>query len=288
METCVKSEKSVKKEFKSPKGTVLLIANLKVPCLGGNDIFQKNTQKLYDGVFNGFLEYCEKRARKNAAEAAAAEAAATASEKKSRKSAAEAAAAASGKKSRKGAAEAAAAASEKKSRKDAGKAAAAKVADVKAAAGKKSESTGHIGHAEALAEPLGGVLKYAVTFENKRLVSILIDASIYDGKGQRKAARLSQVWSKAEGRLLHFYDFFNRADREKILSLIHAEAESKAKLGLCEYKPHLESRIERYADFSNFYLVPGGYAFYFAPGELSDSHLPEVFITAYKGETLIK
>lgn len=235
METCVKSEKSVKKEFKSPKGTVLLIANLKVPCLGGNDIFQKNTQKLYDGVFNGFLEYCEKRARKNAAEAAA-----------------------------------------------------AKVTDVKAAAGKKSESTGHIGHAEALAEPLGGVLKYAVTFENKRLVSILIDASIYDGKGQRRAARLSQVWSKAEGRLLHFYDFFNRADREKILSLIHAEAESKAKLGLCEYKPHLESRIERYADFSNFYLVPGGYAFYFAPGELSDSHLPEVFITAYKGETLIK
>ncbi len=208
MDSCIKGEKTLKKEYKDESGRPVMLVNLSVPVVSGEEAFISNTGKLYNGVFDGFLSYCEKRLYKKA---------------------------------------------------------------VKEAAGEEFN-------------PRGGVLKYTVSYENDLFFSTFIDASIYDGKTRGKVARLSQVWSKKEGRLLNFYDFFTRADRERLISLIGAEVINKRSAGISEYKRGVENLIESMADFSRFYLVPNGYAFYYAAGELSESRLPEVFITNFKAE----
>lgn len=208
METAIKSEKTLRKEYKDEKGRPVMLVNITLPMLTGNEAFRRNSEKLYNGIFDGFLSYCEKRLCKKA---------------------------------------------------------------LKESAGEDFN-------------PRGGVMKYTVSFENDFFFSAFVDASIFDGKVRSKVARLSQVWSKNEGRLLNFNDFFNRADRDRLISLFTAEVGRKKTMGLADYKKGVENLIETHADFSRFYLVPNGYAFYYAPGELSDSRLPEVFITTYKAE----
>ncbi|MDD4125742.1 MAG: hypothetical protein PHW77_08490 [Eubacteriales bacterium] len=210
MDSCIKSEKTLKKEYKDESGKPVMLVNISVPVLSGDELFKANSEKLYGGIFDGFLSYCEKKLYKKA---------------------------------------------------------------IKESAGEEFN-------------PRGGVLKYTVSFENDLFFSAFIDASVFDGKTRSKVARLSQVWSKKEGRLLNFYDFFNRADRERLLSLIASEVKNKRTSGISEYKKGVENLLESCADFSRFYLVPGGYAFYYAPGELSDSRLPEVFITGFKSEKI--
>lgn len=211
MDSCVKSEKTLKKEYKDESGRPVLLINLSVPVISGSDEFIKNTAHLYEGVFDGFISYCEKRIYKKAVKEAAAEG----------------------------------------------------------------------------FNPRGGVLKYTVSFENDLFFSTFIDASVFDGKNRSKVARLSQVWSKTDGRLLNFYDFFNRVDRERLISLFAAEVKNKRASGISEYKREAENLLDTNADFSRFYLVPSGYAFYYAPGELSESRLPEVFVTTFKSEKFL-
>lgn len=211
MESCITRERTLRKEYKDNDGRPVMLINLSVPAVTGNDVFILNAEKLYNGIFDGFLAYLETKLYKKA---------------------------------------------------------------LKESAGENFN-------------PRGGVMKYTVSFENSLFFSTFIDASVFDGKTRSRVARLSQVWSKSEGRLLNFYDFFTRNDRERLISLFIAEVNRRKTSGLSEYKKGVENLIESRGDFSKFYLVPNGYAFYYGPGELSDSRLPEVFITNYKAEKFI-
>ncbi|MFA7099094.1 MAG: hypothetical protein WC143_03325 [Eubacteriales bacterium] len=206
METCVCQEKRLKKEYKDPSGLPVMYINLTVPVTKGRVSFVSNTKKLYSGVFDGFLSYCETKVYKKAL--------------------------------------------------------------------KEIKNDGF--------NPRGGVLKYTVSYEDEQFFSTFIDAFVYNGKSRGKVARLSQVWSKDEGRLLNFYDFFSREDRETLISLFLSSSRENSQKGLWEYKNKVDSLIENNADFSKFYLVPNGFAFYFDAGVLSPSPLPAVFITSYK------
>lgn len=126
--------------------------------------------------------------------------------------------------------------------------------------------------------PYGGVMKYKNTFENDKYISVIIDVHIFDGKKRSGKMRLSHVWSKSENRVMCFRDFYTRPDRGRIVDLIKAEAEKREREGISEYKRNIASLIRSKTDFSRFYLVPDGIAFYFAPYELTESGYPEVFI----------
>ena len=209
MESCITRERTLRKEYKDNDGRPVMLINLSVPAVTGNDVFIQNAEKLYNGIFDGFLAYLETKLYKKA---------------------------------------------------------------LKESAGENFN-------------PRGGVMKYTVSFENSLFFSTFIDASVFDGKPEAGSPPF-QV-GKSEGRLLNFYDFFTRNDRERLISLFIAEVNRRKTSGLSEYKKGVENLIESRGDFSKFYLVPNGYAFYYGPGELSDSRLPEVFITNYKAEKFI-
>lgn len=126
-------------------------------------------------------------------------------------------------------------------------------------------------------KPYAGVMKYRCPYENSSVLSVFTDAFVFDRFGKSKTVRLSQVWHKEEGRILGFYDFFTRKDKETILNAIVAEAEKKQKNGLTEYKNDFQSRVKSNICFENFYIVKEGFCFFFPASTLSDTKAPEVF-----------
>ena len=125
--------------------------------------------------------------------------------------------------------------------------------------------------------PFGCVLKYVNTFEDERYLSIILDSHTFDGKRKSVTVRLSQVWSKDDKRIMSFRDFYKRSDRDRLVSFFTEEALKRQSEGTAEYKDNIESLIISKTDFSRFYLVKDGIAFYFAPHEISENDYPDVF-----------
>ncbi len=130
--------------------------------------------------------------------------------------------------------------------------------------------------------PFSGVLKYKNTFENDSYVSVILDSYKFDGKRRSVTVRLSQVWSKEEKRLVCFGDLYSKPDKSRLKAFFTSEAERELNEGRSEFKRDFQSFIRNKTDFSRFYLVKDGVAFYFEPGEIHDGDFPEVFIDKRK------
>lgn len=127
-------------------------------------------------------------------------------------------------------------------------------------------------------KPYGCVLKYSNTFENEKYLSLIIDSHIFDGVKKSPTVRMPQVWSKSEKRIMCFRDFYSRADRDRLISFFEEEASKRQSEGIGEYKDGFVSLIRSKTDFSRFYLVKEGVAFFYPSGVISDNNYPVVFI----------
>lgn len=126
--------------------------------------------------------------------------------------------------------------------------------------------------------PFSGVLKYKNTFENDLYVSVILDSYTFDGKRRSVTVRLPQVWSKDEKRLVSFGDFYAKPDKTRLKAFFVSEAEKCLNEGRREFKRDFQTFIKNKTDFSRFYLVKDGAAFFFEPGEIHDGGFPEVFV----------
>ncbi len=57
-------------------------------------------------------------------------------------------------------------------------------------------------------QPMAAVLKATVMLESKKYLSVLTEASVFDGESQNAFSRSSQLWAKKECNLLRWSDVF--------------------------------------------------------------------------------
>lgn len=122
-------------------------------------------------------------------------------------------------------------------------------------------------------KPFGEIMKYFVTFDSVRYLSIVTEITHFDGYFSQ-TARLSHVWD-AESQLVlpisYFCDKFGlRASdiRKQVGDAVTLSVER----GNTDF-PFSEKRLRRFAyrvDPSHYFLTPRGLAFWFGRGTLTD------------------
>lgn len=126
--------------------------------------------------------------------------------------------------------------------------------------------------------PFGAVMKAKVTYADEEYVSVIIDTFLFDGVKRGGTARVAQVWNRTDA-------FLESADRFmppelmcRVTEIIASEARGRESQGTADYKSRVGTRIASRFSPVRFYLTPSGIAFFYDPGELSESPFPEVFI----------
>lgn len=133
--------------------------------------------------------------------------------------------------------------------------------------------------------PLGAVMKFNRALENKSILSIYTDISVFDGKEQNQM-RSSQVWNKSKGFIYSFSDVFMSGAKEYMLSRFHSEGYS-SNLSPDEYK----KRLKRFFADTNFYLTEKSVAFFYPSERIGGKHGVKVFyigLNELMNENLLK
>ncbi|HBR32273.1 MAG: hypothetical protein PHD46_03380 [Eubacteriales bacterium] len=123
--------------------------------------------------------------------------------------------------------------------------------------------------------PLGAVMRYTNSFENKRFLSVYTDISVFDGENGQNQLRTSQFWNKDKGFILSFNDVFRPETREYLFSRFSAEGNSGV-LPTEEYRKNLK----RFFTDNNFYFTDKAVAFYYPANRLGAKQGVKVFYVA--------
>ena len=122
-------------------------------------------------------------------------------------------------------------------------------------------------------KPFGEIMKYYVTFDSARFLSVVIEISHFDGYFSQ-AARFSHVWDVETQLVLPVSLFCDKLGvrvsdiRKQVGDLVMQSVER----GNTDF-PFAEKRLRRFAyrvDPSRYFLTPRGLAFWFRPGTLAD------------------
>lgn len=122
------------------------------------------------------------------------------------------------------------------------------------------------------------VMNGAVTYSDMNYVSVFADISAFDGN-KTKTHRFSQLWSVEKSAILPSAKVFDTGMRSKkyIKEIICEIADKNLRLKDFSYFDNYKSIINKSFDFTKFYIVPNGVAFYFDKGILSAS-APDVCV----------
>ena len=126
--------------------------------------------------------------------------------------------------------------------------------------------------------PFGAVMKAKVTYADGEYVSVIIDTFLFDGSRRGGTARVAQVWNRTDAFLESADRFITPELRSRVTEIMASEARARGAQGIADYKNRVGSRIASCFSPERFYLTPSGIAFFYDPGELSESPFPEVFI----------
>ena len=127
------------------------------------------------------------------------------------------------------------------------------------------------------------IMNCQVCLCNKSYVSIFADLSRFDTKNTH-LSRFSQLWSFEKATLLPVKQIFNisRKTTQYITGLIKEIAYDNMSKKEFSYYDNFEKIIDQKFNFSNFYIVPDGVAFYYDYKVLSSSQKsPCVFVIPF-------
>lgn len=152
-------------------------------------------------------------------------------------------------------------------------------------------SGGYSSKAASLYKKNGGimtslVLNFQVAYSDENYISVFVDVSAFDGK-KVQIRRFSQLWSAEKNAVLPASKIFDTGFKAKryVKELICSIAEKNSKRKDFTYFDNYTSIINSKFDFSNFYFVPSGAAFFFDGGMLSAS-MPDVCVFVIPFENL--
>lgn len=136
--------------------------------------------------------------------------------------------------------------------------------------------------AKALSEkenfrPLGAVMRYTNAYENKRLLSIYTDVSVFDGVSEQNQLRSSQLWSKEKGYIYSFSEVFQTGTKEYLLKRFSEEGNSGS-LSVEEYKRCLK---HFFVD-NNFYFTETAVVFFYPAIRLGGKQGVKVFFVDFE------
>lgn len=110
-------------------------------------------------------------------------------------------------------------------------------------------------------------LDWYVPFCDRNILSVLLDAVIFDGK-KRHAARISHNWDLEKTIPLRSKNAFLTNKKTKALYLDEICSKIHTRDGGFTYKKDAENLARKHFDFEKFYFVPKGLAFYYDSGLL--------------------
>ncbi|PKM63436.1 MAG: hypothetical protein CVU97_00415 [Firmicutes bacterium HGW-Firmicutes-21] len=120
--------------------------------------------------------------------------------------------------------------------------------------------------------PLGAVMKYTNAFEDKHMLSLYTEISVFDGVNAQNQLRSAQVWSKDKGYIYSFGDIFCTGTKEYLIERFSTEGNS-GNLSAEEYKKCLK----HFFNESNFYLTQKAAAFFYPAERLGGRQGLRVF-----------
>lgn len=114
------------------------------------------------------------------------------------------------------------------------------------------------------------LMNCTVTYSDANYISAFADISVYNGK-DTKVSRFSQLWSKEKSAILPAGMVFDTSYKSKkyVKEIICSIAEKNLRRKDFSYFDNYKSIINKSFDFSKFYIVPNGVAFYFDKSTLS-------------------
>ncbi len=122
--------------------------------------------------------------------------------------------------------------------------------------------------------PFGAVLKAVVSYENKSVVSVYVDAAVSTGDA-RTITRLPQLWDKKSGTLIRAEALFLKRAKSALMPLLEKSSISRAESAAVPLYSDWRVLLNKHFDKKAFYLSPRGLAFIYSAGVLSDKN--EVF-----------
>ncbi|MBQ6043336.1 MAG: hypothetical protein IJL41_04265 [Clostridia bacterium] len=129
--------------------------------------------------------------------------------------------------------------------------------------------------------PYGAVMTSRVTYADEEFVSVAVDSRVFDGEKSGISARVPQTWNVRDGKLETVRAFLSARERAAAYENICAQIGEKRGSGVPFCRRSAERKVRSRFTPRSFYLVPGGAAFCFEAGVLTDSPFPEVFTVKY-------
>ena len=122
-----------------------------------------------------------------------------------------------------------------------------------------------------------------VSYLDENYISVFTDVSYYDGNSTR-TKRISHLWDVKKGVILPPKEVFNiNAQTKKYIRRIICDiAEKNMGLKTFSYFDNYKSIVGKHFNFSNYYIVPKGIAFYFNSEKISSSKEASVFVIPFE------
>lgn len=122
-----------------------------------------------------------------------------------------------------------------------------------------------------------------VSYSDGNYISIFTDVSYYDGSNTR-TKRISHLWDADRGVLLPPKEVFNINIKTKryLKQIICDITEKNMRAKTFSYFDNYKSLIDKHFNFSDYYIVPKGIAFYFNPEKISSSKEASVFVIPFE------
>jgi hypothetical protein len=121
--------------------------------------------------------------------------------------------------------------------------------------------------------PCGAVMKFACPFENRNILSIYTDVSVFDGINEQNHLRAAQVWNKDKGYIYAFNDIFASGAKEMLFEHFASEGNTGV-LPAEEYK----KALRRFFVENNFYFTDKAAAFFYPAERLGSKQGVRVFL----------
>lgn len=127
---------------------------------------------------------------------------------------------------------------------------------------------------DTLFRPYGEIMKYFITYNSDKYISVVCDISHFDGY-KKETKRFAFVWS-CENKIVLPFEHFEKElclDKKDIRKKICETILGQIKSERCEFD-YSERSLRRYAghvNFSNFFLTKAGLAFWFDKGTLASA-----------------
>ena len=129
--------------------------------------------------------------------------------------------------------------------------------------------------------PYGAVVTARVAFQSEEFVSVTVDSRLFDGEKSGAVIRVAQIWNVTDGKLETESAILSARERAAAYENICAQISEKRATGVSFFHRSAGRKVRSRFTPRAFYLVPGGAAYCFGSGVLSDSPFPEVFTVKY-------